>query len=127
MRKVGLAIAALFCAILADRATAQDRYEWPGMGAIPPSWVELRPVEGQEHVAEVVFHNTVVHGGNTDFTLSIDGLTVSGHLEWQAGGTQAERIRIETPPDYLAYPESVTVEEDGDGTILIYRMEGVGA
>lgn len=114
-------LAILFLA--AGVANAQEaRFEWPAGGDIAPSaWVELH--EPRDHPtahAEVTFENRSTHKSNDHLFLTLGATTVEIILDWNFGGTTAERITVIPPAGYIAIPPEITVNEDQTGVVAIF-------
>lgn len=115
----------LVLALLAPSfAVAGERQEWIGWGGAI-SWVELHEPTEPGAMATLTFENRQVHQDSEGFALTHDGMSVQIELEWQADGTQAERLTITPPEGYIAVPRSLQVDENTIGVAHIYS-NGVG-
>ncbi len=87
------------------------------------SFLRLDAVEGKDHVAEVQFQNGAVHSDLVETnTLSIAGLSISftadvGH------GARPDFIDITVPDGFVAVPVSISVNENQNGKVLIYKID----
>lgn len=98
-------------------AVAQDTYAWNDN-----TRVKIQPTAQPGAVAEVVFPNTEIHGQFAyAFDLTLDGLTVTIVMEINAQGGAADRMTVTPPEGYIAVPDSVLVDENGAGAIVIYE------
>jgi hypothetical protein len=102
---------------------AENVFAW----ARGTSFIRLDPVEGEEHVAEVMFQNGAVHSDLVETeSLSIPGLSISftadvGH------GARPDFIDITVPDGFVAVPVSISVTENQSGKVLIYKIENAEA
>jgi hypothetical protein len=105
-----------------------SRHVWRGgdFHHEPPAWVELHAPTRPGAVASLTFENQMVHSANQTITLEWEGLRVEIDLEFQADGTQAERVIVTPPEGYIAAPRHLTVDEGRRETLHIYAM-GVGS
>jgi len=91
------------------------------------SFLRLYAVEGKDHVAEVQFQNGAVHSDMIETnSLSIPGLSVSftadvGH------GHRPDFIDITVPEGFVAVPVSISVNENENGKVLIYKIDNLPA
>jgi hypothetical protein len=102
---------------------AENVFAW----ARGTSFIRLDPVEGEEHVAEVMFQNGAVHSDLVETeSLSILGLSISftadvGH------GARPDFVDITVPDGFVAVPVSISVTENQSGKVLIYKIENAEA
>jgi len=98
-------------------AAVAETYAWNA-----DTHVTIQPTAQPGAVAEVVFLNTEVHGQFAyAFPLTLDGLTVSIAMEINAQGGAADRMTVTPPEGYIAVPDSVLVDENGAGAVVIYE------
>lgn len=101
-------------ASLAVMAFAQDSHRWT-----PDTFIRIQPTIQPGAIAEVVFQNHEIHQlQREDFTLSLDGLTVSVVFEMNVAGAD-DRYTVIPPEGFIAWPESLTVPENGAGVIYV--------
>jgi hypothetical protein len=108
------AVASLLASIIAAPAFAETV-------AIATSTVTLQATDAPGAVAELVFQNDPTNGPQNDgnYTLSIDGLTVTFRFEWDAMGSD-DGLRISVPEGFTVMPPFLAVPEGGTGRALIY-------
>jgi hypothetical protein len=91
------------------------------------SSVELRATEAPGAVAEVYFWNSSSDAGGRithRFTLTHDGLTITGEAE--LGLAAPDTVRIAVPDGFIAVPDELTIPDGSGDTILIYPITAVG-
>jgi hypothetical protein len=91
------------------------------------SSVELRATEAPGAVAEVYFWNSSSDAGGRithRFTLTHDGLTITGEAE--LGLAAPDTVRIAVPDGFIAVPDELTIPDGSGSTILIYPITAVG-
>ncbi len=108
--------------ILALPASAQDTHTWGS--SFYPSTIVLEPTTAPGAVAQVSFDNKTVHRDErVTFDLTLGDLTVT--VEALVGrGLTPDTFTVTPPPGYFAVPESLDVNEDDTGTILIIPFLG---
>ena len=110
-------LTAAFC-VAFSQAVAQDIRMWS-----PTAYVRIQPTSQPGAVAEVVFLNDTFHTQFVEvFPLTLDGLTVSVRIDAQLS-MEPETMTVTPPPGFIAWPESVTVEENGAGVVFIMMEE----
>jgi len=102
-------------------ADAADRRVWHGAA---PSSIVIGPPTVEGVTATVTFKNTTVHNGDEAFALDWQGIEIDVIFDWQADGTNAERIVVTPPDGYIALPDSITVPEGATDEIQIVKFEG---
>lgn len=108
-----LLLAAAFC-VAFSAAVAEEIYRWTN-----DCYVAIQPTSRPGVVAEVVFLNENIHPLDAeDFTLTLDGLTVSVRVD-RGLGLLPDTMTVTPPAGFIAYPPEVTVPEGGAGIILI--------
>lgn len=117
-------VAALLCAV-ATPAVADSSRVWENLyAADADSSVTIHEPTEPGAVATVTFVNTPVHGMDEQFSIAHDGIKVSVHFEWNADGTDSERMTVYPPDGYIAIPETITVPEDQTMALHIYQWLG---
>jgi hypothetical protein len=87
--------------------------------------VTLQPSDAPGAVAEVVMHNQAVNGLEDDGTYTLTGaITVDVQFTW---GSAGDTITVTPPLGFIAFPETITVQEGATGVVVIYSAEGVGS
>lgn len=78
-------------------------------------------------VAEILYINDDVNSAadNGVQTLTLGSLTVEVTFTWDAEGG-SDRIMVTPPDGYMAVPDTLTLPEDGRGTLLIYPVTALG-
>ena len=84
------------------------------------SSVELHAPQEPGAVATLTFHNSEVHNGSEDFTLTWNGIDVVVVFTWQYQDTPAERVCALPPDGFVAIPECIVVDEKGVESLSIY-------
>jgi hypothetical protein len=117
-------LALAFALVLAGAFSAGAETWSAGRGA---SSVEFRATDIPGAVAELHFDNT---GGDTgirlthSWTLTHDGLTVTGQVDLGTG--EADTIRVRVPEGFVAYPDTETIHDGGSVVIPIFPLNAVG-
>lgn len=78
-------------------------------------------------VAEILYINDDVNSAadNGVKMLTLGSLTVEVTFAWDAEGG-SDRIVVTPPDGYMAVPDTLTLPEDGRGTLLIYPVTALG-
>ena len=114
--------AAFIVALLANPAMAETWSAGPGASS-----VQLRDTDAPNAVAEVYFWNSAQDAGGRvthSFTLTHDGLTITGEAE--LGLAAPDTVRIAVPDGFIAVPNELTIPDGSGGAILIYPFHAVG-
>lgn len=95
---------------------------------ISGSIVTLRHSERPNAVAEIEFYNRESNGPHDTgpFTLMLDGAQIDGFFTWNADGSRHDRITVTPPQGYIAVPDTLDLDEETTGLILIYPDNAVG-
>jgi hypothetical protein len=118
-------IAAWLVAVLwATAGETQARVEWQEVSdAYPPASVELVPVRGADHVAEIRIENAVQHPyGTTSTTLTLGDLAVDIEID-VTSGPGADLYLIEVVPGYVLERRSLSLPDGAAAVIRIWRMD----
>lgn len=88
--------------------------------------LDIVPSDKPGAVADVVYRNAMVSAQDVEvYTLTLDGLSVSVTMQ-HGRGEKPDTAVVNVPEGYVAYPESITVDEGATGVVVIYSIEGVG-
>jgi hypothetical protein len=89
----------------------------------PASTVTVGPSDFTGAIAEVTFTNSLEAAGTF---IDVDlGNGLIAHFEMGHSDTP-DRMTLTVPEGYVTVPSYVDVQEDGQGVIVIYSLEGVG-
>ena len=91
--------------------------------------VTLRPSHQPGAVAEIIFDNRSVNGRfhEGEYTLTLDGLTVSFTFDWDTGTSTHDAITVTPPAGVICGPScTLTLAEGDTGTLWLFSgMEGM--
>ena len=108
-----LFLTAIFC-VAFSAAMATEIHRWTN-----DCYVTIQPTTRPGVEAEVFFANENIHPlAAEEFTLTLDGLTVSVRVD-RGLGMLPDTMTVTPPPGYIAWPPEIVVPEGGAGTILI--------
>jgi hypothetical protein len=117
-------LALAFALVLAGTFSAEAETWSAGRGQ---SSVALQSTLTPGAVAEVVFFNSSSDAGGRithDFTLTHDGLTISGQVD--LGLADPDTIRVQVPEGFIAFPDTETIPDGHSVVIPIYPVGAVG-
>ena len=114
----GASAPALF---LAGAVQADPSHHWGGSSAT------LRAGPGHPFaVVDCVNRLTGGHDSLLRFVLDLGGYPVAVTV-WQGPGDQPDTYTVTPPPGFIAVPQVLTLDENTDGQVLIFVVDGVAS
>lgn len=122
-----VSLSTILAALLALPAAAQENAKvWPYTYETDdlPASVTLHAPTHDGADASLTFINRVIHHSDEAFTLVWEAIEVDVLLEWNVGGSNAERVVVYPPDGYIAIPPEMDVDEDEEQTLHIFKWRG---
>jgi hypothetical protein len=84
--------------------------------------VRIQETEAPGAIAEIIYHNVEVNAPEDagGYTVSFNGITVQIEYSVNVDLLGADSITVIPPAGIIAIPDSLTLQEGYDGTILLY-------
>lgn len=114
----------LYASLIASGAHAETVKQW-GHHPAATSTAEIHEPTDPAAFATITFRNEEVHGRDEAFVLTWEGVEVTLMLDWQADGTQAERLMVYPPEGFIAVPPEIVVGEGSSDEVQIYEWAGM--
>lgn len=101
-------------------AHGQERHEW--VNGTSTSYLELGASDDPACAAKVTFLDNSVHSGQTNFTLSYNGVEVDFKVVWQ-GAIEGEIVYITAPEGFTSIPSKLQPGELQKGFAYICPIQ----